>query len=276
MRTLFCIFTICILSQTVSFGQAVSEAKRDGIYDRDLLPTREVLPYDHIREADVFWEKRIWRMIDFREKMNLPFTWPRDMFMEFIYNSIINGEITAYKPLYDDFREGNAFTIEDIKAKYEGVDTQFYYNEETYTEEVKLIPRIFDPSLIKKLQIKEDWVFDEETSTLEVRIVGIAPIVERIDVNTGEPIGEELMFWLYYPDIRTTLIRHEVFNTENSARYFTWDDIFEMRFFSSYVIKEDNVYDRFIETYAAGIDQVLESDKIKNDIFEFEHNLWEF
>ena len=166
MRPIFCAIIISIFCQTSTFSQAISEAKRDGMYDRDLLPTREVLPYDHIREADIFWEKRVWRVLDFREKMNLPFTWPRDMFMEFMYRSISNGEITAYKPLYDDFREGNAFTIEDLKAKYEGVDTLLVYNEETYTEEIKLIPRVFDPGLIKKIQIKEDWVFDEETSTL--------------------------------------------------------------------------------------------------------------
>jgi hypothetical protein len=67
-----------------------------------------------------------------------------------------------------------------------------------------------------------------------------------------------------------------VFNEKNSARYITFEDIFEMRYFSSYIIKEDNVYDRYINAYTAGIDQVLESDRIKNEIFEFEHQLWEF
>ncbi len=276
LKNICSVFILILLLTSFSFAQQTSEAKRDGAYDRELLPTREVIPYDHIREADVFWEKRVWRVIDFREKMNMPFAWPRDPFMDFIYDQVSKGEITAYSPLEDDFREGSAFTIEDIKNKYEGVDSQYIYDEETYEERVQLIPRTFDYQTIKKLQIKEDWVFDEETSNLVVRIVGIAPIRERIDPNTGEPIGEELMFWLYYPDIRSELIRHEVFNEKNSARYFTFDDIFEMRFFSSYVIKEDNVYDRFIDSYAAGVDQVLESDRVKNEIFEFEHNLWEF
>ena len=91
------------------------------------------------------------------------------------------------------------------------------------------------------MQIKEDWIFDEETSTLVVRIMGMAPIIERIDPFTGEPIGDEIMFWLYYPDLRNILVRHEVFNEKNSARYITFEDIFEMRYFSSYIIKEDNV-----------------------------------
>lgn len=257
-------------------AQPTSEAKLDGAYSRQLINTREVIPYDYIREADVFWEKRVWRNIDFREKMNLVFTWPKDPFIQFLYDGIKAGEITAYSPLYDDFREGSAFTIEEITQRYEGVDTVYDYDEVTFEEVIKEVPREFDYQLVKKLQIKEDWIFDEETSTLVVRIIGIAPIRERIDEFTGEPIGEELMFWLYYPDLRNTFVRHEVFNEKNSARYFTFDDIFEMRFFSSYIIKEDNVYDRFINSYAAGIDEVLESDRIKNQIFEFEHQLWEF
>ncbi|HAE14270.1 MAG: gliding motility protein GldN [Chitinophagales bacterium] len=274
IRSVFAL--VVIFTATAAMAQPTSEAKRDRAYDRDLLPQREVIPYDHIREADVFWEKRVWRQLDFREKMNLPFTWPVDPFMDFIYKAIMNGELTAYSPLYDDFGEGTALTIEDIKNKYEGVDTTYTYDDETYEEKILLIPRQFDYQNIKKMQIKEDWIFDEETSTLVVRIMGMAPIIERIDPFTGEPIGDEIMFWLYYPDLRNILVRHEVFNEKNSARYITFEDIFEMRYFSSYIIKEDNVYDRFINSYAAGIDLVLESDRIKNEIFEFEHQLWEF
>ncbi|MBC8045720.1 MAG: gliding motility protein GldN [Fimbriimonadaceae bacterium] len=269
-------FAAFLFSSFSIFAQATSEEKRDGIYDRELITSREILPYDHIREADVFWEKRVWRVIDFREKMNLPFSWPKDPFMDRIYNLVIAGELTAYSPLYDDFKAENAFTVEDVQNKFNRVDTVYLFNEETYEEEIRTVPVTFNYMEVKKLKIKEDWIFDEETSTLQVRIVGIAPVKERIDQATGEPIGEEDMFWIYYPDMREHMIRIEVFNTKNSARYFTFEDIFENRYFSSYVIKEDNVYDRFINAYAAGIDQVLESDRVKNEIFEFEHQLWEF
>ncbi|MBC8172904.1 MAG: gliding motility protein GldN [Chitinophagales bacterium] len=268
--------SLFVLLTGTGMAQATSEEKRDGAYDKDLIVTREVLPYDHIREADVFWEKRVWRVIDFREKMNLPMAWPKNPLMDYIYKLAVNGEITAYSPLYDDFDAEHAFTIEEIKNKFNRIDTIYIFNEETYEEEIKIVPTEFNYEEVKKLRIKEDWIFDEETSQLVVRIIGMAPVKERIDPTTGEPIGEEDMFWIYYPDLRQHLIRIEVFNTENSARFFTFDDIFEMRFFSSYITKEDNVYDRFIESYASGIDQVLESDKIKNEIFEFEHQLWEF
>lgn len=261
---------------SLAFSQAATEEFRDGAYDRQLIIEREVLPYDHIREADVFWEKRVWRTLDFREKMNLPFTWPVNPFMDRLYELVISGEVMAFSPLYDDFKLENAFTVEEVQNKFNRIDTVYLYNEETYEEEAKIVKTEFNYQEVKKLKIKEDWVFDEETSQLVVRIIGMAPVKERIDPTSGESIGEEAMFWIYYPELRKHLVRIEVFNTENSARYFTFDDIFENRFFSSYVIKEDNVYDRFIESYTAGIDQVLESDRIKNEIFEFEHNLWEF
>lgn len=274
-RTLVLI-TILLLSATAVFAQPVSPARQDGIYKRELLGTREIIPYDDIREADIYWEKRIWRNIDFREKINLPFTWPVDPFAAIVYDAVKTGELKAYSPLYDDFSEGTELPLEQILIKFERIDTTWIFDEETYEEKPIIIKSEFDPFSVQKIQIKEDWVFDEETSTMVVRIIGLTMMRDRIDPTTGETLGSEPMFWIYYPDLRNILIRHEVFNDQNSARYLTFEDIFEMRLFNSYIVKEDNVYDRLIENYATGIDQVLESERIKQEIFDFEHNLWEF
>lgn len=270
------VLAIAILLGSTAFGQTTSQARLDGIYKRELLGTREIIPYDDIREADIFWEKRIWRDIDFREKINLPFTWPVDPFVDFVYKAVVSGELKAYSPLYDDFREGSEIPVEQILNKYNRTDTTWVLDEETYEEKPVVIHSEFDYQTVQKIQIKEDWVFDEETSTMVVRIIGLTMIRDRIDPTTGETLGSEPMFWIYYPDLRNVAVRHEVFNDKNSARYLTFEDIFEMRLFSSYIVKEDNVYDRFIENYSSGIDQVLESERIKQVIFDYEHNLWEF
>ena len=270
------VLVIVSLIATKTFAQPVSEARQDGAYKRELLGTREIIPYDFLREADVFWEKRIWREIDFREKINLPFSWPVDPFPQIIYDAVVSGEIKSYSPLYDDFRAGSEFTVDDIINKYNRTDTTYILDEVTYEETPVIITTQFDPNTVQKIQIKEDWVFDEETSQMIVRIIGLAMVRDRIDPTTGEILGSEIMFWLYYPDLRDVLVGHEVFNDKNSARTLTFEDIFEMRLFNSYIVKEDNVYDRFIENYATGIDQVLESERIKEQIFDYEHNLWEF
>src|SRR5205814_2365485 len=119
--------------------------------------------------------------------------------------------------------------------------------------------------------VKEDWFFDEETSTMQVRIMAIAPLYYDDEIQQDIPI-----FWAYYPTLRNTLVKHEVFNARNDAVRLTWDDLFEMRLFSSYIYKESNVFDRRIQDYATGIDALRESDKIKDDIFNFEHDLWSY
>ncbi len=276
MKRLFVLSTAIFIISSIAHAQPTSAARLDGMYKRELLGTREVIPYDNIREADIFWEKRIWRNIDFREKINLPFTWPVDPFADIVYNAVVTGELKAYKPTYDDFREGLEYPIEELLLKFNRTDSLTIYDEETYEEKIVVTKTEFDYQTVQKIQIKEDWVFDEETSTMVVRIIGLTMIRDRLDPTTGEVLGQEPMFWIYYPDLRNIIIRHEVFNEKNSARTLTFEDIFEMRLFNSYIVKEDNVYDRLIENYATGIDQVLESEKIKQVIFDYEHNLWEF
>ncbi|HRH52720.1 MAG TPA: gliding motility protein GldN [Chitinophagales bacterium] len=278
MKRLFVLSFVMFIVATALYAQPTtpSAPRQDGIYKRTLLGTREIIPYDDIREADIYWEKRIWRNIDFREKINLAFTWPVDPFVQIVYDAVVSGELKAYSPLYDDFSEGTELPLEQIIIKFNRTDTTWILDEETYEEKPVIIKTEFDYQTVQKIQIKEDWVFDEETSTMVVRIIGLTMIRDRIDPTTGETLGSEPMFWIYYPDLRSIIVRHEVFNEKNSARYLTFEDIFEMRLFSSYIVKEDNVYDRFIENYTSGIDQVLESERIKQQIFDFEHNLWEF
>jgi len=255
-------------------AQPLGDPPRDRAFDEISYGEAMSIPYDHIREADVFWEKRMWRVIDFREKMNLPFAYPKLPLAQVLVDLVKSGEASAYHPLDDDF--SNELTPEAIENKLYRVDTITTYDLDTYEEITQVIESDFDPIWVTKLWVKEDWIFDEETSSMVCRIIGIAPVRELIDENSGLVIGDELMFWLYYPELRETLATKAVFNQFNDAVRMSWEDVFEMRMFSSYIIKESNVYDRTIENYATGIDAVLESERLKDKIFMFEHELWEF
>ena len=68
----------------------------------------------------------------------------------------------------------------------------------------------------------------------------------------------------------------KVFNPGNDGDLGTWEDLFERRFFSSYIYKESNVYNRRIQDYLQGVDILLEADKIKQEIFNYEHDLWSY
>jgi gliding motility associated protien GldN len=139
---------------------------------------------------------------------------------------------------------------------------------------------------VSRLLVKEKWFFDRKYSTLQVRIIGICPMrvfpmtitdqVTGMTVPTGD-INKQLLFWVYYPEVRFYLARQETFNPHNDAQPISFDDMFNQRLFSSYIFKESNVFnDRPINSYAKGMDAMFESDRVKQSVFEFEHDLWEY
>ncbi len=245
----------------------------DDVVDKRTTVEKRLLPYDHVREADIFWEKRIWRVIDVREKMNLPFAYPERPFFSIIMDAAINGEITVYSTEDDKFT--SMLTPDEVATMGATIDTVITFDPETYEEQIQVVRNDLNPEDVKRFRIKEVWFFDEETSTLQVRILGIAPLIDVKDEN-GNFRYEKPMFWVYYPDAREALSRERVFNVGNDASPITWEDLMEMRFFSSYIYKESNVRNRRLQDYLTGVDLLLEADKIKQEIFNFEHDLWSY
>jgi gliding motility associated protien GldN len=257
-------------------GSVVAQEPLDGAYIKTTTKEKEVIPYDYIREADVFWAKRIWRMIDVREKMNLPFKYPQQPLIQVVHEAAKNGELTVYDPAVvdaDQFKQ--VMSVDDVKKLGARVDTVMQINPITLEEEQVITKNELTWDKIVKYRVKEDWFFDEETSTLMVRVIGVAPIMEDYDAS-GNYRGDMTMYWVYYPDLRPILAKYEVYNPRNDAQRLSWEDVFEARIFESYIYKESNVYDRNIQEYATGMDALLESDRVKYDIFTFEHDLWNY
>ena len=270
MRYLLSLSLLVIMAAT-TVAQPINDKPRDRAYDRTITDEKKILAYDHLREADVMWEKRIWRVIDFREKMNLPFTYPRAPFVSIVLDLIKEGAISAY--VDEDFTA--RLTSEEIENKLSRIDTFVEFDEETFEEKITVYREEFNPEDVQKFRLKEDWIFDEETSSMVVRIIGMSPIKDVYDDN-DEFIGEEPLFWIYYPECRQYFANKEVYNSWNDAQHPSWEDLFEMRIFASYIIKESNVYDRRIQQYLSGIDIILESEKIREEIRTYEHELWSY
>ena len=85
-----------------------------------------------------------------------------------------------------------------------------------------------------------------------------------------------IMFWIYFPEARYVFANYDVFNRQNDAERRTFEDIFWKRMFNSYAYKKSNVYDRESKGFLKGIDVLLEADKIKNELFVMEHDLWSY
>lgn len=246
----------------------------DGVVEKKLAKERRVMPYQPIREADIFWEKRVWRVIDTREKMNQAFRYPKRMLFDIIVDNIQAGNIQAYGINdNDDFTQ--PLSKEEVDQYLFNVDTVVTFHPKTYKETIEVFYNDINAENIKRFRVKEIWYFDENTSTMNVRITGIAPLQDVYD-DLGNFLYELPMFWIYFPHARESFARELAFNPGNDNAPMSWLDIFEMRQFASHIYKESNVMDRQIQHYATGLDRMFESEKINSEIFNFEHDLWEF
>ena len=334
------VFSLVMLGVGVSFGQIREQRIRgpistpapgvvDGVYEQDHIPDKKVVPYEYVREADVTWSKRVWSVIDLREKFNHPLYYPLDdiqlgmwqkntsrwSLWTIIRYHIITGDLTAYSPFnpnWQAWNDGDMFkypiTPTLAGGNYEN-DKQFredvfiYLGTElrdpfapplkswAYPEEDSLIQdpvtgmweAVYPPadtvwfksSDIVQYKLKEDWFFDKERSVLDRRIIGIAPVIYMKDGN-GNISGFRELFWLYFPECRYVFQNFFVQNRNNDAQRMSFDDLFWKRMFHSTIEKETNLYDREIDSYKAGVDALLESERIKEKIFNFEHDLWSF
>ena len=245
----------------------------DDVVEKRTIVEKRVLPYDPVREADLFWEKRIWRVVDIREKMNLPFAYPERPFFSILLDAAESGEVTVYSTEDDKFT--HPLAPDEVSTMGASVDTVITFDPETYEENIQIVRNDINPEDVKRFRLKEIWFFDKESSTLQVRLLGIAPLLEVKDDN-GNFKYEQPMFWAYYPECRKIFARERVFNIGNDASPLTWEDMLEMRFFASYIFKESNVLDYRLMDQYSGVDILMEGEKIKQEIFNFEHDLWEY
>lgn len=267
---------VVAVAMLLAAGSVFAQEPLDGAYVKTTTKEKEIIPYDYVREADVFWARRIWRIIDVREKMNLPFKYPQQPLAQIIHTAAKNGELTVYDPsVVDADQFKTVLTVDEVKKLGTKIDTVMQVNPVTLEEEQVIQKNDLTWDKIVKYRVKEDWFFDEKNSVMIARIIGVAPIMEDYDAQ-GNYRGDMTMYWVYYPDLRPILAKYEVFNPKNDAVRLSWEDLFEARMFQSYIYKESNVYDRNIQEYATGMDALLESDRVKNDVFIFEHDLWNY
>jgi len=265
-----------ITESTTDFERdQMSEDKyMDGVVERTLYLDAGVIPYEPVREADVPWEKRMWRVIDLREKINAPFTYPNKPLIKILIDAAANGDITVFRK--DAFSE--PLPMDELEQQLYRIDTTRVVDPETYEETIKVTRSDFNPDDVKRFRIKEIWFYDKEVSRLRNRILGISPIKDVYDENTGLFKREEPMFWVYFPAAREYLASFQVFNGANDAAPLSWADYFDIRRFSSFVYKETNVRDfRLKDVYPDDrLEQLYESERIKEDLFNFEHDLWSY
>ncbi len=297
--TALLLLTITASAQLPSTGTAANSGVLDGVYVQEHIPTKRVVQYTHLREADVMWSKRVWRTIDLREKQNHPLFFPTtpisdrmSLYDVIKYGVLDEGSLTIYDVtgLFDDqFRfpvkrePGEIDSVYKLRLEsYFGeVSTEAKIDMETGMEmydefgnpEFEDVTSQYEAREIIRYEIKEDWFFDKQRSVLDVRIIGISPVVQMKD-QSGNVMGVKNLFWLYFPECRYVFQNFFVYNPHNDAQRMSFDDLFWKRDFNSYIHKESNIFDRNVSPNWKGVDALLESEKIKGEMFRLEHDLW--
>ncbi|MCO5234665.1 MAG: gliding motility protein GldN [Chitinophagaceae bacterium] len=265
--------------------------RNDNAIEINLVKDRTPLPYENIREDDAIYREKVWREIDIREKINLPFRYKADedngnqRFIAILLNTIKSGEVTAFDASVDD-RFTTPMTLDQIGSKLAGsCDTIMVPDldkDPTLSKGIMkqdVVCEEFNMDDITKFRIKEEWVFDKESSRMYVRILGIAPVKTYFDKVTGKEIGSAPIFWVYYPDMRASLAKFEVYNGRNFGARMSWEELFESRYFGSYIVKStlDNSQDLYLKQYVKDdMLRLLEGENVKNTIFNYEQDLWSY
>ncbi|MDC1335665.1 gliding motility protein GldN [Flavobacteriaceae bacterium] len=270
---------ICFLFSVNSFSQAnilnATTPSEIGIqnFDQKQSDNDSFLEFDYIDERDILWSKIVYEKIDLNEKLNFPLLFPvndetyaknRKSLWRILKENIINKRITElYFDRNDNFKDKMSFNDVMEVVSF----TELINGVQTPAEELKSID-------ITGYRIKGMWYFDKRQGEMKYRLLGLMPIGKNLKDDDGKNNTD--LFWIWYPSIRKILHEEKVFNDKNNASSISFDQLLVSRRFSSFIYKEDNVYgDRSIKEYKIpGLESILESQRIKKEILDFEQDMW--
>mgnify|MGYP000543861153 FL=1 len=261
------------------------EENLDGFYVKssDAYPDgKKPFEYPYVREADIIWSCRIWRVIDFKEKMNQVFYYPivpdqgRKNLTTILDEALTEGRIRAFE---DDMFTTEITNWTEYKSKFGTSRTETLVEYDMDGMEITRDTTIFVPANFEsaeKLRIKEEWFLDKNRTVEDVRIIGFS-LVASYEKSEGD-VQTLALGWIRYndPEVRLLLANSEVYNPQNDRARRSYDDIFQKRIFDSYIIRESNTFNRAINDYVQGADALAESERIKEYLFNMEEDMWEY
>ena len=281
------VFSIAILGVTQAQANLLSAQKASDIgkitEEQIAADNDGPIPYGYVDDRDVLWSKVVWEVIDLKQKINLPLYFPKDTsristdrrsLFDTLLKGIRQGKITE---VYEDSYFKKKFSKSEVEDRifyvrqYTGNDGNLY-KDSYYVKTAE----------VTEFMIKGMWFFDKRQGELKYRLLGIAPMAP--DVKKKGTVAEDLketleLFWVFFPDAREVLHRSKVYNPQNSSQPISFDHVLNARRFSGTIVREENIYgNRAIADYIRGnsLFQLLEADKIKEDIRTKEIDMWNY
>jgi gliding motility associated protien GldN len=276
-----------VANDSLPIKRVLPSLRPDEAVETSNLRDRTPLPYENLRADDALFRHKIWREIDTREKMNLPFRYAADenngnqRFISILFQALQDSAVTVFDPIDDRFT--TPMTRGDVVKKLAGEPIVVpVYDSLGNISRYDTKSRDIVLDSFYKFRIKEEVIFDKESSRLFWRILGIAPVMNVYTAQTNQYVGTQELFWVYYPDMRPTFAKYEVYNGKNYSGRMSWEELFESRMFYGRIVKSsiDNPYDKFLDQLGGFKDnnilQLLEGENIKDKIFNYEQDLWSY
>jgi len=249
------------------------------------------LEYGYVDDRDIMFSRMTWEKVVLDERVNFPLYYPVDTMnigkdrrslFDVLWKAVKNGEIDSYGDSYFTTKRSREQILTSM-SKVDTLDIGYQqFNADGFVDPEYIIKRDIASYDISAYFIKGLWYFDKRQGELKYRLLGIAPaapdvnFIDSEDEAQKEPIA---LFWVFYPDAREILHTAKAFNDKNSAMPFSFDHLLNARRFNGYIYAEENVYgDRTIERYIPdnALMQLMESDRIKDEIRNFELDMWSY
>ena len=256
------------------------------------LDNDKPLEYGYVDDRDILYSKLTWEKIALDERVNFPLYYPVDTnnigkdrrsLYDVLIKNIKNGRIEA---MYDDSYFTAKRTFEDIKDAISKTDTlEIGYdqlNADGYVDPEYIVRREISSFDISAYLIKGLWYFDKRQGELKFRILGLAPAAPDVNFIDSDDEANKApipLFWVFFPDAREVLHQAMSYNNKNSAKPISYDHLLNARRFNGYVYREENVQgDRSVKDYVSdhALMQLIESDRIKEKIRNFEQDMWSY
>lgn len=227
------------------FGAEAKSMRKDNILDDDMSDTTATpLPYTALYSSDALYRVRVWRTIDARTQKNVKYFFNKAIdgednsrLINIILKGIKDDGVQAFSNIDDRFT--TPISYEEVVATFGGgKDTAAKYDMEGNIAGYQVRNRMVSGDSVTKFRIKEEWVFNKRDGKTYIRILGIAPL-SSYTTSDGYTVAnsEHALFWIYYPDLRKTLVRNNIVNPLDMGGRITWEEVFENRLFDSKVIK---------------------------------------
>ncbi|WP_134092131.1 gliding motility protein GldN [Olivibacter sp. XZL3] len=244
----------------------------DGYYQVNDLHDAVPFAYPKVNQKNIRFYKRVWRDIDLKDEQNAIFAIPGASLMEGIMKGIKEGKLTPYNPEDDGFK--TRLSAREGEARFTDSVLVPIFDNEGNQIDAKMTLNEFNPEKVTKFRIKEDIFFDKQRGKLETRIIGVAPLMTiNSSAELADAVGETPAFWLYFPQLRYTLVQMDVSDPDRELYDMTMDDLFVQRKFSSRIVRQSSPNQQM--QYATGEQSDdISPDEIEDKIKLYKARLW--